>query len=79
MLAVPPIQLPASAPQVFHASGGNPPFMKANMTTNPIMIVMVAEKNPTSILGPSFMIFRMSQRSSIRKIIAGIRLPRTTL
>ena len=33
-----------------------------------------AAKKPPSILGPSLMILRMSQRSSIRKIIAYSRL-----
>lgn len=36
----------------------------------PIMMVSVAEKNPTSILGPSRSTFRMSQRSSMANIIA---------
>ena len=49
------------------------------MTTKPIMMVMVAEKNPMSILGPSFRIFRMSQRRSMTKIMAGMIFPRTTL
>ncbi len=79
MFAVPPIQLPASAPHVFQASGGKPFFIRANITTNPTMMVKVAQKNPRSILGPSLRIFLMSQRRSIIKIMAGMRLPLTAL
>ena len=75
MFAVPPSM--RGAPQVFHPSGGKPFFIRTNMTTNPTMIVNVAQKNPSSILGPSLSIFLMSQRSNIIKIIAGMRLPTT--
>ena len=43
------------------------------------MIVKVALKNPRSIRGPNLRIFRMSQRSSMTKIIAGMMCPRTVL
>ena len=46
------------------------PFIMEKATTKPIMMVSEAEKKPSSIFGPSLMTFRMSQRSSIVKIMA---------
>lgn len=42
----------------------------AYVAMNPIAIVMDAEKNPPNILGPNLIILRISQRNSIKKIIA---------
>ena len=45
-------------------------FMMRKATMKPSMMVSVAEKKPSSILGPRRSTLRMSQRSSIAKIIA---------
>ena len=46
------------------------PFMSTKATTKPMMMVSVAEKKPISIRGPSRRTLRMSQRSSMAKIMA---------
>ena len=74
MLPEPPIQLPHRAPSAFHASEPRGPFMMAKVAMKATEMETEAAKKPPSILGPSLMILRMSQRSSIRKIIAYSRL-----
>ena len=69
MLPEPPIQLPHSAPRAFQASEPRKPFMMAKVAMKPTAMEKEAAKKPPSILGPSLMILRMSQRSSIRKIM----------
>ena len=70
MLPEPPSQLPHRAPRPIQASEPMTPFIMTKATTKPIIIVMAAVKKPSSILGPSLMILRMSQRSSMVKIMA---------
>ena len=48
--------------------------MMAKVAMKPTAMEKEAAKKPLSILGPSLMILRMSQRSSIRKIMAYSRL-----
>ena len=74
MLPEPPIQLPHRAPRAFQESAPSAPFMMAKVAMKPIAMEKEAAKKPPSILGPSLMILRMSQRSSIRKIMVYSRL-----
>ena len=70
MLPLPPIHEPHSAPRPIQASEPMNRFMSTKAATKPIMMVSVAEKKPSSIRGPRRSTLRMSQRSSIAKIIA---------
>ena len=70
MLPLPPIQEPQRAPRPIQASLPMTPFMSTKATTKPMMMVSVAEKKPISIRGPSRRTLRMSQHSSMAKIMA---------
>ena len=70
MLPEPPSHEPQSAPRAIHESAPISPFITRKATTKPIMMVIDAEKKPSSIRGPSFSTLRMSQRSSMVKTIA---------